>query len=75
MSGVSSERWSPAQSTVGDLLCWGRRAVSGISFWAAVVLPAGYLPLLALARIEPAVALLVVHAAALLLGHSYGRPA
>lgn len=75
MSGVASERPGPDRGTLGDVLGWARRAVSGISFWVAVVLPVAYLPLLATARVEPAVALAGVHAAALLLGHGYGRTA
>jgi hypothetical protein len=75
MSGLTPERRSTGHGTLGELLGWTRRAVSGLSFWAAVVLPVAYLPLLATAHLEPAMALVAVHAAALLLGHGYGRAA
>ncbi|XVH32100.1 hypothetical protein ACNS7O_02650 [Haloferacaceae archaeon DSL9] len=48
-----------------------------LAFWVAVTLPVGYLPLLAIDRIDLPMtvflALLALNILALILGHDYGR--
>lgn len=54
-----------------------RQGVRGSAFWAAVVLPLAYLPILAgeLSMMPALPMLLVGHAVCLLLGHGWSSPA
>lgn len=49
----------------------GRRLLVAAAFWTAVLLPGLYVPLLAVAGVDATVALLAVHALALVVGHDY----
>lgn len=53
-----------------------RRAITGASFWLAILLPLAYLPLLLAPGTVPAgtlPAFILLHGLAILAGHGYGR--
>ena len=74
MDVLTDERTASASAGVAGL----RESIEAGAFWAAIVLPVGYVPFLTLGidGAERAVAfgaLVALHFVALTLGHSYGR--
>jgi hypothetical protein len=74
METLTDERTPSGSGRVAEL----RRSVEAGAFWAAVVLPVGYVPFLTLG-IEGAdqavafAAFVTLHFVALTVGHAYGR--
>lgn len=62
----------PALGALQGILEMGARGLAWLAFWAAIALPAVYLPLWVVGRLDPALALVALHGAAVLAGQFHG---
>ncbi|MFB6311742.1 MAG: hypothetical protein ABEH64_11260 [Salinirussus sp.] len=58
---------------IGRMIDAGVRTAAWVAFWLAIVLPATYLPLLALGYVDAAAAFILVHVMAVLTGQAHGH--
>lgn len=56
---------------VGRMVEAGVRTAAWLAFWLAIVLPATYLPLLALGHLDAAAAFILAHVVAVLTGQAH----
>jgi hypothetical protein len=71
-------RWERAYTGGSSAVGWLRRPVEATAFWAAILLPVAYVPVLAggIDGLQDAAlfaSLVVVHLLVLAVGHRYGR--